>query len=677
MAGNDLPDEIIKEILSPVLKVSDDTFRSTAHVSPFSEYNESTSALLVVCKTWLRVSTPLLYHVVVLRSKAQAKALERALRANNLLGTFIKKLRVEGGFGGSMDHIIRLAPNITDLCLTPLIWSSDTSSGLCRGLPRMNPQRVIICDPREAKDVDNLQSRELLTVLCDCIRDTWEDLTCIELPYEYVIDAESYPRMSRASDVCDALTESSRLETIILKHPQSHRGFLERDDDDSRLMAQSQRFEASLRHDEKLKELLRFEYPASEVDPDRGFTRSVSDHSSLCMSKFSMALQSTPDDVKRKIWSTIIYFCLLHDPDVDKVYPNRASLYNISSDHVNKVLRLNILLVSKLFCKLANQQFYRYCLIPSRACFLSLACFMKWDRSLGPHIRSLVTDSWHFSDYVLRHVLSRLTGLVHLRGPSNPISQSNKHHTQREHTPILDFGRFALLSEVAGSTLETLTGHAIIRPDTPQSPTPLYAFTALRELEWETPAELEFRRKEVPPTALTTLESLCVTAADDTFFSLLRCMSLPALRHVAFPNASKVGGASEFLEKHGSKIITLKTKDGKGFFAPCPNLSVMYLSEVPFFEAHATLTKFVITKSATTFREGTTSTTFRCLGEVDFRTLYPALQEIQIYSCKWPTTERDIIKGPKANWVTWSDRLLALGIKLTDGDGKHWRPRLK
>ncbi|KAF8064305.1 hypothetical protein FPV67DRAFT_1672026 [Lyophyllum atratum] len=103
MAGCNLPDEIIKEILSPVLNVSDDTFRSTAHVSPFSGYNESTSALLVVCKT-----------------------LERALRANNLLGTFIKKLRVEGGFGGSMDHIIQLAPNINGYLIVARSSGSPT-----------------------------------------------------------------------------------------------------------------------------------------------------------------------------------------------------------------------------------------------------------------------------------------------------------------------------------------------------------------------------------------------------------------------------------------------------------------------------------------------------------------------------------------------------------------------
>ncbi|KAJ7896796.1 hypothetical protein B0H14DRAFT_2233645, partial [Mycena olivaceomarginata] len=94
-----LPDEIISEILSPALKVSDEVFSHTSRVSPFSKYSEFTSAYLLVCKSWLRIATPLLYNVVILRSKAQVKALSLALAGNKVLGKFIKKLRVEGGYG--------------------------------------------------------------------------------------------------------------------------------------------------------------------------------------------------------------------------------------------------------------------------------------------------------------------------------------------------------------------------------------------------------------------------------------------------------------------------------------------------------------------------------------------------------------------------------------------------
>jgi hypothetical protein len=144
MSDHSLPDEIISEILSPVLKVSDEIFSDTSKVSPFAKYSESTSAYLLVCKSWLRVSTPLLYNVVILRSKAQAKALSLALARNKELGQFIKKLRVEGGYGTPMLIILQSSPNISDLFVSLEIYSSDNSSGLCKGLSLLNPNRLIL-----------------------------------------------------------------------------------------------------------------------------------------------------------------------------------------------------------------------------------------------------------------------------------------------------------------------------------------------------------------------------------------------------------------------------------------------------------------------------------------------------------------------------------------------------
>ncbi|KAJ7611793.1 hypothetical protein FB45DRAFT_760455, partial [Roridomyces roridus] len=144
---NSLPDEIISEILSPALKVPDDKFADTYEISPFTEYSESPSAYLLVCKSWLRVATPLLYNIVVLRSKAQAKALGQALSKNKDLGQFIKCFRVEGGYGAPMRTILKAAPNITDLCLSFWdIFASDNTVGLCDGLASIQPRRLILRD---------------------------------------------------------------------------------------------------------------------------------------------------------------------------------------------------------------------------------------------------------------------------------------------------------------------------------------------------------------------------------------------------------------------------------------------------------------------------------------------------------------------------------------------------
>ncbi|KAJ7627134.1 hypothetical protein FB45DRAFT_920712 [Roridomyces roridus] len=71
-----VPDEIIHAILEPILRVPDAAFSCTAvDESPFAARRQSTSTLLLVCKSWLHICTPLLYNVVVLRSTAQAQSL--------------------------------------------------------------------------------------------------------------------------------------------------------------------------------------------------------------------------------------------------------------------------------------------------------------------------------------------------------------------------------------------------------------------------------------------------------------------------------------------------------------------------------------------------------------------------------------------------------------------------
>ncbi|KAJ7430446.1 hypothetical protein B0H11DRAFT_1610683, partial [Mycena galericulata] len=138
-----IPYEIISEILSPLLKHSDDVFSDTSE-KPLLSHGYSSSTYLLVCKSWLDVSTPLLYNVVILRTTSQAEALGKVLQTHPEIGLFIRKLRVEGGFGRIMHAILKCAPNITDLFLSLLIWGKDDSTGLCAGLPLINPQRIIL-----------------------------------------------------------------------------------------------------------------------------------------------------------------------------------------------------------------------------------------------------------------------------------------------------------------------------------------------------------------------------------------------------------------------------------------------------------------------------------------------------------------------------------------------------
>ncbi|KAF7334508.1 F-box domain-containing protein [Mycena venus] len=216
-AFNRIPDEIVSEILTPLLKHPDKVFADRSE-QPLLAPGYSSSTYLLVCKVWLRVSTPLLYNVVILRTTAQAEALQTVLQSNKEFGLFIKKLRVEGGFGNPMQTILKCAPNITDLFLTFFVWSSDSVRGLCSGLALINPRRVIVVDADgwDVKLKENKQVTQLFNSLLDLIP-KWDNLKIFEFPY--LVRGEemhSYPKVeARAAALASALAESPSLETLV------------------------------------------------------------------------------------------------------------------------------------------------------------------------------------------------------------------------------------------------------------------------------------------------------------------------------------------------------------------------------------------------------------------------------------------------------------------------------
>jgi hypothetical protein len=201
-----LPDEILSEILSPALRVSDELFADTSRVSPFADYSPSTSAYLVVCKDWLRVATPLLYNVVVLRSQEQVNALETVLRRNPDFGRFIKKLWVEGGYGVAMHTILKSAPHVTHSVLSLAIWSPDRTEGLCKGLRLINPHHVIVLDPLTRKPLKNKHLAALTRALLSCFP-TWDDLVLSS---------------SCSKHVCSTSRRQSSVSLTPFSNPTSH-----------------------------------------------------------------------------------------------------------------------------------------------------------------------------------------------------------------------------------------------------------------------------------------------------------------------------------------------------------------------------------------------------------------------------------------------------------------------
>jgi hypothetical protein len=164
-----LADELLKDILSPQMLVPDEVFANQDSTSPFAKVTRSASDVLLVCKRWMRVATPPLYATVVIRTKAQAFALNMALSRNPQFGQSIKRLRLEGAFGEFLTpKIIKLMPGVAHLCFTLGVYSDDKIGGLQAAFTTLQPQEVTLtlCQPRR---VSNKVHARLVDSLCDAI----------------------------------------------------------------------------------------------------------------------------------------------------------------------------------------------------------------------------------------------------------------------------------------------------------------------------------------------------------------------------------------------------------------------------------------------------------------------------------------------------------------------------
>jgi hypothetical protein len=166
-----LPNELIKEILEPVLDVPDDLFHDVSDRPPFGRLDHvSAITLLTICKNCMGVAIMLLYRVVILRSKPQAYALERILQAKPHLGSYVRKLRIEGGFGEVMHKIvILLSPNVNDLFLSLDISRCDSTKGLCSSLATLNPSCVTLWEPALSDNQQTAAGRNLNASVATCM----------------------------------------------------------------------------------------------------------------------------------------------------------------------------------------------------------------------------------------------------------------------------------------------------------------------------------------------------------------------------------------------------------------------------------------------------------------------------------------------------------------------------
>ncbi|KAK7012884.1 F-box domain-containing protein [Favolaschia claudopus] len=711
MSSVPLPDEIISEILAPTLKISDELFSDTSEVSPFATCSgESTSTCLVVCKAWLRVATPLLYNTVPIRSKAQAKALSIALARNKQLGQFIKKLRVEGGFGSFMHTILQYAPNITDLYLSLEIYSSDVTSGLCKGLALINPTRLILQDGVGFRR-ENKMMAQLLAALSKAIA-KWDNLCVFDCPYNK--DTE------HSGQILLALVKSERLHTLTIQYARG-------------LQWAYSKFKACPLNAIHVKE-------GSQLDCDRATVSLFQRNPAVkALVKFRetpeaviapsldpsfVPLVNAPEPVQDGIWSNILYFALWQPCTAD-----------ITRD-MDDFPRLNVLLVSKTFLRLGLPHFYARVHVECYMEAEALCSMLSKHPSLGSQVRSLtytylereddepsVLESPAEGEYWARRLLSQMSGLVRFGdgGLGALLRRIKTDEIQLPELPLLwgsldpstsiCLDAFDALARSSGYSIRQLS--ASVRSERPISSAIFNNFKVLQKFDWKSGAAFG-EGGDVSVDALSAVEELWVTEASPSFLTLLSRMRLPSLQRLAYLSSTS---PESFLETHGVKLTEMVVSFGQinnlfvrsKAYANCPNLALitvywpvyytvcsvidLIFRNLPLTSTHKadlpavhdlcsseivpSVQKIVLDMMEIWANPNNDKANIAAWG-VFFdkfkRKGLANLIELQVKCFSWPTNERDIAKS---SWVRWADALSSQNISLTDESGTKWRRRLK
>ncbi|KAF7331412.1 F-box domain-containing protein [Mycena kentingensis (nom. inval.)] len=646
MTGHHIPDEILSEILSPALKVSDDAF-SNASSWTFATYEESTSAYLLVNSSWLRVSTPLLYHTVVLRSKAQAIALGRALQQNKDLGRFVKRLRVEGGFGPSMKTILGLTPNVVDLFLSLGIYSNDSTGGLCGGLALISPTTLILSSTSWTR---NKAVNALMDALVAAIPG-WDRLTTVD---------SSFSGWHGGPDrLLAAIKQANRLERLVV--PMVHTAMSIYPQVQScpirvvECKARNSHY-VELNISESLKPLIKYREPKTGfVEPSPAKRVAIDIPPSL--DPFFQPLKDAAATVRETVWSRILYFAMECPERAE-----RAKTFDTDKkSNVKDGARISLLLVSKLFLKLGLPHFYAH-------------LFFRY---------SYLTD--HFKNSLSR---ARFT-----EQPVQTIASNS----------LLAISTFPQIATAFGTTLVHAHMHFATENQAQISAVVFSHLTALKRLRWSGRVEVDLSQGlGANSNAMPRLEELRLRSVSQSFVTLFSQLQFPRIRSLEIDGRFHSAGSINFVplvQAHGALLqhlsVPAETSDALGstFLTICNSLTSleitpthsgveerrpMSLASLSPHKGAMSLTRIVVNqytwpskKSRAVAAAAEWTTLFARWTPT---TSFPNLREISFKCFTWPKTERDIAKSC---WVPLAETLLKNGIDLLDKDGKKWRARLK
>ncbi|KAH6909301.1 hypothetical protein BKA70DRAFT_1278156 [Coprinopsis sp. MPI-PUGE-AT-0042] len=713
--SSQLPDEIIKEILYPGLHVPDALFADcTFREDPFAKYDLSSSTVLVVCKSWLRVATPLLYETVVLRSKAQAQRLAWVLKNNNQLGPFIKKLRVEGGYGNSMFEILKRSPHTTDLSLSTALFSNESVTGYLKGFRLVNPKRLIVRD--DGQFTGSKVRQQVYEALAEAAKDTWNAMKAV-----YLLLPEGNST-TRASVLAEGLTRgSSPIEYIRIYGCTSaslHLSFVQLlrlstmremriftwkrkppfDSNNVQSIPGLVQFERALLADRKLYEMVSYEHPLLALPPASSVpAANVAAHTLPApLNPHWRPLLNASPEIRDLIWTKILCYAMsLSSPGTSSISLRHRTSW--------QKFRAELALVCKEFARLATPLMYKIIIVTR----LETIDHLRF----SPH-KHLIREVWLQIDYwkaqhtffwmpsSLSSLLAGCTNLVALSGCRTWLSHESDagpeprhfrwNSTTPSHIPI-PWRTLNDLSAHSSVTLQHL--NIAFKMDKEEATFEeldqiIVALSCLRQLRslglcGRKPVSLVSgtTTSRFPSDCFPLLERLAVAFPSPANLPLMEALAgveLPSLTWLELRPEDTRGNrllhaittltSASFMEDTLSELPCLET--WRIIWASSEFYNLDCLATVPAEGPDFAMTRIEFIQSCGS--DG--SCPPQCLLSANFSSL-KKLESIRLSHLEWPTSQRDI---DRSVWVSVAEALLKKwNIKLLNKHGKGWIPRLK
>ncbi|KZV95378.1 hypothetical protein EXIGLDRAFT_735387 [Exidia glandulosa HHB12029] len=662
-----LPNELLKEILSPPLLVPDKLFADTGATSPFRQATHSSADVLLVCNQWMRVGTPVLYETVVIRSTAQAQALALALKSTPAFGRFIKNLRIEGAFGAHLGKIALVALNVTDFCFSLAIYADANVNGLVKLLSTLDPERVILTTAPPTA-VKNKGHTAVLSTLCRCIP-KWSRFRTFHYSSSTSLVGRSHSTdYNMYPELAGALARSSSLRAVHFWLPHSE------SPGTSTLFTLATnvaitRFYVTAPHSLEARHV-EHQIPHSMrsrlriVGQENAGDSNVAHPTASLPNPFFTPLSNVSPATRSAIWSRIISNAILKYADEGAGPHDSWATPWFDKEHYRQKTAKAILLVSRSFFKLA----------------VALLC------------RHVALDAYH--------ITQQSTFQSYLRQLDIPYSEVQVvkicnwgPRLEVHFTPVckidLTTSVLTVIGQASGSTLTHLVIEA--PQDLPFDITALSQFTQLETLHFKVQRisqDPKFLLGHLPADALPRLRTITVVNGSVLLAKLAVCRipRFEELRVAIGTTFSPNDLLPAFLASHGRKVkrLTLSTvATSRNVFNACTRLEALEMLaafEAPSPEAfeggHATLQELKIHWAANAHGQAEDNA-WRMFFEMFTRDLYPSLREIRfnMYGGKdlWPSSEREMKKSP---WPDFASKLAAQGVTILDHNGRAWRPRL-